>query len=59
MKTHTSKEAVLQTIASIPLKRAGNPSDVARLLHFLPPSMMVLLRVKRWILTVAYLAPEI
>jgi len=34
-ETHTSKEAVLQTIASIPLKRAGNPADVARAVVFL------------------------
>ena len=33
--THTSKEAVSQTIASIPLKRAGNPLDVARAVAFL------------------------
>ncbi len=34
-ETHTSKEAALKTIASIPLGRAGNSYDVARAVAFL------------------------
>ena len=34
-KSHTTKEAALQIIASIPLKRAGNSYDVARAVAFL------------------------
>lgn len=34
-ETHTSKESALNTIASIPLGRSGNPYDVARAVAFL------------------------
>jgi len=34
-KTHTTKESALQTVASIPLGRAGNAYDVARAVVFL------------------------
>jgi 3-oxoacyl-[acyl-carrier protein] reductase len=34
-ETHTTKESAMKTIESIPLKRAGNPDDVARAVVFL------------------------
>ena len=34
-ETHTTKEAALKTISTIPLGRAGNPYDVARAVAYL------------------------
>ena len=37
-KTHTSKASAIETIKDIPIRRSGNPEDVARAVAYLPSS---------------------